>query len=109
VSRFRRVRFTLIVASIGLVGLFAPQGVTRSQWAGLKGTPPAAHLDLPPVPRAPILPNRINDFGESDAVLDLYGNEVMPAVATYTFDDLGSLYEVHSPQTEVPRLGSPQG
>jgi hypothetical protein len=39
---------------------------------------------------------------------DLYGNEVTDAVATYTFDQTGSLYELHSPQTELPRLGIPK-
>ena len=41
-------------------------------------------------------------------VVDLYGNGVSPAVATYSLDALGSLYEEHSPQTELPRLGSPK-
>ena len=40
--------------------------------------------------------------------LDLYGNEVTDAIATYTFDKSGSLYELHSPQTELPRLGIPK-
>ena len=44
----------------------------------------------------------------ADATLDLYGNDVSPAVATYSFDALGSPYEVHSPQTELPRPGSPK-
>jgi hypothetical protein len=38
---------------------------------------------------------------------DLYGNEVSDAVATYKRDRAGSVYEEHSPQTEVPRLTSP--
>ena len=38
---------------------------------------------------------------------DLYGNEVTSAVATYKIDPAGALYEEHSPQTEVPRLGVP--
>jgi hypothetical protein len=38
---------------------------------------------------------------------DLYGNEVNDAVARYELDDTGSLYEVHSPQVELPRLASP--
>jgi hypothetical protein len=48
---------------------------------------------------------------ESDATgsPDLYGNEVIEAVTTYQLDDAGSLYEVHSPQTELPQLGSPNG
>ena len=40
--------------------------------------------------------------------LDLYGNAVTDAVATYKLDAEGSLYELHSPQTELPRLGSPK-
>jgi hypothetical protein len=43
-----------------------------------------------------------------DAFTDLYGNEVTDAIATYTLDQSGSLYELHSPQTELPRLGIPK-
>ena len=43
-----------------------------------------------------------------DGSVDLYGNEVIDAVATYSLDPAGSLYELHSPQTELPRLGSPK-
>jgi hypothetical protein len=39
---------------------------------------------------------------------DLYGNEVNDALATYTLDQSGSLYELHSPRTELPRLGIPK-
>ncbi len=38
---------------------------------------------------------------------DLEGDEVSPAVATYGIDREGNLFEVHSPQTEVPRLPGP--
>jgi hypothetical protein len=38
---------------------------------------------------------------------DLYGNDVSDAVATYSRDRAGSVYEEHSPQTEVPRLAPP--
>lgn len=41
-------------------------------------------------------------------VEDVYGNEVSAAVATYKFDATGTLYELHSPQTELPRLASPK-
>ena len=44
---------------------------------------------------------------EIDAV-DSYGNEVNRAVATYQFDATGSLYELHSPRTEVPNLPAPK-
>jgi hypothetical protein len=39
---------------------------------------------------------------------DVYGNDITQAVATYKLDSTGTLYEEHSPQTEVPRLGSPK-
>ena len=44
-----------------------------------------------------------------DATVDFNGNEVRRAVARYKVDPLGALYEEHSPDTEVPRLGSPKG
>ena len=44
-----------------------------------------------------------------DAPVDFNGNEVRPAVAQYKVDPAGTLYEEHSPDTEVPRLGSPKG
>jgi hypothetical protein len=44
---------------------------------------------------------------EPAGLRDLRGNEVVDAVATYELDDTGSLYEVHSPETELPRLASP--
>ena len=40
--------------------------------------------------------------------VDTYGNEVTPAVAEYSLDPAGSLYELHAPQIEIPRLGSPK-
>jgi len=42
-----------------------------------------------------------------DAV-DFYGNEVTAAVATYKLDGTGALYELHSPQTELPQLPPPK-
>ena len=41
--------------------------------------------------------------------IDLNGNEVPQAIARYKVDPMGALYEEHSPDTEVPRLGSPKG
>ena len=48
------------------------------------------------------------EHDDSDGPVDLLGNEVTDAVAKYKFDSTGSLYETHSPQTELPRLGSPK-
>ncbi|MCU1381656.1 MAG: hypothetical protein JWL71_353 [Acidobacteria bacterium] len=41
-------------------------------------------------------------------ISDAYGNEVTNAVAEYSLDPTGSLYELHSPQIELPHLGSPK-
>jgi hypothetical protein len=40
--------------------------------------------------------------------VDVYGNEIARPVARYRVDGRGTLYEVHSPQTEVPRLAPPR-
>ena len=45
---------------------------------------------------------------ESKGAVDLYGNQVTDAVAKYKLDATGTLYELHSPQTELPRLPSPK-
>ncbi len=58
--------------------------------------------------------SRGNSLGPGDAMdpddgtqMDLEGDEVTPAVATYKFDAQGNIYETHAPHTEVPHLGSP--
>src|SRR5579872_1307853 len=48
------------------------------------------------------------DVQDSDGTVDLYGNEVSEAVAKYRTDTAGALYELHSPHTELPKLGSPK-
>jgi hypothetical protein len=45
---------------------------------------------------------------DGNGVVDLYGNQVTAAVAKYKLDATGTLYELHSPQTELPRLPSPK-
>jgi hypothetical protein len=47
------------------------------------------------------------DDGSEDGV-DAYGNEVTNAVAEYSLDAAGALYERHAPQIELPHLGSPK-
>ena len=43
-----------------------------------------------------------------DLDLDAYGNDVTHAVAEYSLDRDGALYELHAPQVELPHLGSPK-
>ena len=38
----------------------------------------------------------------------VFSDEVSDAIATYSLDPAGSLYELHSPQTELPRLAEPK-
>lgn len=45
---------------------------------------------------------------DQEPAVDLYGNEVSTAVATYKLDAAGVLYEEHSPNTAMPRLGGPK-
>ena len=92
----------LILTFLALAGLF-----TRQRATPLHTAPAAA-------PAMPSRPTHVPGVVAGDAAaedqgsIDLYGNDVSPAVATYSFDALGSLYEVHSPQTQLPRLGSPK-
>jgi hypothetical protein len=98
------VAFAILVAG----AFFTPQLVTR-----IAGAPSSAESAVP-VPAVPDVEYSANagdkpDPGDaSDGFTDLYGNEVTDAIATYTFDRSGSLYELHSPQTELPRLGIPK-
>lgn len=43
----------------------------------------------------------------ADPRWDLFGNEIEDAIADYRIDLRGSVYERHSPETAMQRLGSP--
>jgi hypothetical protein len=45
---------------------------------------------------------------DEESTTDFYGNDVTAAVARYKLDATGSLYEAHSPQTQMAKLGSPK-
>jgi hypothetical protein len=47
------------------------------------------------------------DVADPEGV-DAYGHGVTKAVAEYSLDPAGDLYELHAPQIELPRLGSPK-
>jgi hypothetical protein len=47
-------------------------------------------------------------FDDAITGVDFFGNEISAAVARYKLDPSGVVYEEHSPQTELPRLGSPR-
>jgi hypothetical protein len=103
VTKGVRVRWVVVVPLLALGAKFTPQLVTSSRppvLAATATTPASDQVDLPAPPDA--------RSGNDDALADFYGNEVTSAVAKYTYDATGSLYELHSPQTELPRLASPK-
>ena len=66
----------------------------------------AAAIENPLPEKASQPPSAGDDADDADA--DVLGNPVSDAVAKYKFDATGSLYELHSPQTELPRLADPK-
>lgn len=104
VSRTAGIVIAAFFAMLAVCAAFTPQLVTLSQPVTLAATATAPASDQVDIPES-----RVGTRTEpDDAIRDLYGNDVTSAVAKYTFDATGSLYEVHSPQTELPRLQSPK-
>ena len=96
-------RFGLCLAVLMLTAgaLFTPRVVTSSLPRPRGAATAAAAMTDGPN-------ERHAQQGAADGTVDLYGNEVSDAIATYSLDPTGSLYELHSPQTELPRLASPK-
>ena len=76
---------------------------------------PVSRRPPAPAPTPPVDPLR-SGWSASTPVLserpdrpvqDLYGNDVNDAVARYKFDPEGTVYEEHSPETEIPHLRPP--
>ena len=105
--RTKAISAAFLLMPVALAWIFlTPPTVTPSQPATpahrLQVIAPPNDLDAPREPAPDI------DRQDSDGTVDLYGNEVSDAVAKYRIDTTGSLYELHSPRTELPRLGSPK-
>ena len=104
-SRARRITAIMLFA---LVVVMARELGTSAPAQAISGVNAAAAVERGParlsVERASA---GVEDIDTSDTV-DSYGNEVTRAIATYKFDSTGSLYELHSPQTQLPRLASPK-
>ena len=92
-----------VVPFLMVSALLTPQPLTATYFPNA-----AEALDklTPPFVDPFNVPNNGRVVAGEDENEDLLGNPVSPAVATYKFDATGSLYETHSPQTELPRLGS---
>ena len=102
-----------LLARIGLVVaipiLMAFVLLTPQVARGSRISPPPEPAQTAATSAQELFDTDLDEVKESkkDAV-DLYGNEVTAAVEKYQFDATGSLYETHSPQTELPRLASPK-
>jgi hypothetical protein len=90
---------TLVLMAVVAAVAFQTRTVSASRIDRVPATITDVAADGPVFPRA--------HSADTDSV-DLYGNEVDDAIATYSIDAAGSPYEVHSPQTELPRLHSPK-
>jgi hypothetical protein len=110
VTRILRAGLAIAVPLLLMCAFVTPELVTSTQSVTLAATATAPASDLFELPTGPGKTPLDADAQseDEDGVADLYGNEITPAVAKYSFDALGSLYELHSPQTELPRLGSPK-
>ncbi len=115
VSTAIRVVVSVIVPFFGISALSAP--ALPSSSCRPSSTVAAGFRDRVLISRdtsdtSAVLANNAAVAGEIDerdakGSPDFYGNEVIDAVAEYKLDGTGSLYEVHSPQTELPSLASP--
>lgn len=104
-----RIGFGVMTPMLIVCALFAPRVHGREPlriavlFAASAPATPAARADAEPVDTA-----KQQDEQHDGTAIDLYGNDVADAVAKYKLDAAGSLYELHSPRTELPRLGSPK-
>jgi hypothetical protein len=88
------------VKAVGLI-LIAVAGLSFAAGTAVTPQPVTASRPQPPVVAA-------SRDSANEPPLDAYGNEITNAVAEYSLDPTGTLYELHMPQVELPRLGSPK-
>jgi hypothetical protein len=95
-NRWRIATAVVTLSSLGLGLLATSQAPPR--------------LDNPSLPLVRSVPPQIDGslVPEGSRPVDLLGNEVTPAIANYKLDPSGTLYEEHSPDTELPRLTNPK-
>ncbi len=110
-------RVVVVLAGVALGILMVVVHLSTSRMS-LAPVPPsvvpllAAHVNPRATQHEPLrAPDASIQMDDDDAAqggqIDMQGDEVKPALATYGVDRTGNLYEIHSPMTEVPRLASP--
>ena len=106
---------TMVRMAIGVIWVVS-FAAGREMWLTTPPSPIAAtsaEITAPAAPAAeavagePLVEADDPDEGP-DPRFDLFGNEIEEAVADYRIDLRGGLYERHSPDTAVPRLGVPE-
>jgi hypothetical protein len=115
VAALARLTFTFAFAgmmSIALVRPLCAPGLVAAYYIGATSTstvaPSSTEGPLPYPRPGGSYGSRAIPSGDDENVTDLYGNDVTAAVARYKLDSSGSLYEAHSPQTQLAKLGSPK-
>src|SRR4030081_3360503 len=101
------LRIVLASVIISVMVAARPSGATVSKRTHAWPFVSQSSATQPPAPSQPGDADA-GDRADHDGDLDLYGNDVTDAVAKYKRDSDGSLYEAHSPQTQIARLGSPK-
>jgi hypothetical protein len=104
----------LCLAGSALAGWYSGLSVGRQSPSGLSPVAgigsASADVDELGIPvEAPLDEAAGVQDGAVGTQLDLQGNDVSHAIATYSLDQGGGIYEEHSPNTEVPKLPTPKG
>jgi hypothetical protein len=95
----------VVMILLFMVGARAATRFQHREWA-LAAMAATTHAPSA-APAVPPITTQQDDATDQGAV-DLYGNQISDAVARYKLDAEGSLYELHSPRTELPRLRPPK-
>lgn len=102
---------TTVYASVGALWLCSLLAGPAVWGSGLSSSIAASSAEItaqsPPPPGAVTGAPRVESGNSPQPRVDLLGNEIEDAVADYRVDLGGDVYERHSPETAVPRLGSP--
>lgn len=113
----RGLTIILTITLSPLAGWTAGAWHAHSSSASARTSPHSSATSTAPAPASSVtipdylstLPSDVADQMPSPAgqEQDLFGNDVSPAVAGYLLDRTGTVYEEHSPETEVGRLNAP--
>jgi hypothetical protein len=104
-------RLRVAIGTIWVVSFVAGRGWLVSPPASANAATSAEITAQPSVPVKEVGSEPQVEDGDPlehrDPALDLFGNEIEEAIADYRVDLRGTIYERHSPETAVSKLGSP--